>query len=185
MRATLSAAPKVTPHGHTSPEMGVQMYGETGHYARPPPEYFSHQKLLAINRLTAVRPRRNQRNRNRKLPLQKLYVVLQSAWQRLSLNLLSEPAFQLLIYRRDLFVYKLVRKNIRLPAIPKLVSRANFHAREHAQHIRLHHQQLRYAVDHDGILQRRKIDPTTTSWPPRGRPKLVPLLAHQVALLVQ
>src|SRR5690606_6718088 len=185
MGTALPAVPEAASSGHTSPEMGVQMYRETGHYARPPRNNFSGKKRLSIDRLTAVRTRRNQRNGNRKFTLKKLDVRLQSLRQRLSLYLLSRPAVHLLIYRRNLFIHQLIRKYISLTTIAKLVSRTHFHTRKNTQHIGLHHQQLCDAVDHDRILQRRKINPSTTTRSPRRRSKLIALLAHQLSLFIQ
>src|SRR5690554_1193500 len=62
---------------------------------------------------------------------------------------------------------------------------ADFYFRKRIQDIGLHHEQLRYAVDHDRIFQSRQVDPSASSWSPGGGAEFVAFSAHQVAVSIK
>ena len=94
------------------------------------------------------------------------------------------PSFQFLIYRSYFFFHHFIRNHVSNSPIFQLIFCTNFNRRKNTQHISLHHQQLRHAIDHDRIFQRRQINPATTSGPSGGGSELITFFPHQVALVI-
>src|SRR5690554_2870557 len=142
--------------------------------------------LLPDDRLLPIRPHRHNLNRHPKLPLQERNVKIQLLRKlilRPDLRQITLPARQLRVHRLQA-LRQLKRKILRLLA-PNLISSSNLNRIETAQHIPLHHNQLRNPVDHHTVLEGHQVEPATTARTPCSRTKLIPVFTHQIPIRIK